>query len=208
MLVDVERVLVLYCPACAVVQSHHISLFSVKRNAPKPIPCTCGFNQGHIERRDDAYRLGIFLPSGERVRLRFGLQEFQQTAVLTLRHPETQEELGFFGIPSSVNSLAASWRGMVSLDAEEYVRPEIMESILDFLGGLAAEERITCGCRRPSVGIDVYTDKVELICAHCGSAVLIGAATQKDVERVRRIDRVTMEPASFTFLDEWLKPFE
>ncbi len=208
MLVDAERVLVLYCPACELVQNHPISLFTVKRNAPKPIPCTCGFNQGHIERREDAYHLGIFLPSGERVRLRFGVQEFQQMPVLRLLHPETQDELGFFGVPAAVKPLAGHWRGVVALDEEDYVRPEIMERILDYLSDLAAEERITCGCRRPSIGIDVYADKVELICSHCGSAVLIGAATQNDIERVRRIERVTMEPASFSFLDEWLKPFE
>ena len=208
MLLDAERSLVLYCPACGTVHAHQLSLFTIKKNAPMTLPCSCGFNQGHIEQREDAYRIGIFLPSGERVQLRLRRREIRSADIIVLRHPQTRQELGFFGRPKTVNATAGSWPGMVSLDEEHYVRPEIMNRVLEILRQLAEDLQITCRCPKPAVGLDVYSDKVELTCSHCGSAVLIGAASPRDLERVEQLEQITMEPSSYTFLEQWLRPFE
>ncbi len=207
MFVDMQRSLVLFCPACEKRQEHQVSLFQIKPEATAPIVCRCGFNQGHLERRGTMYQLRVFLPSGERVKLRFSASELLGSDLLYLQHPENQEDIGLFGMADAVENTAIHWEKRRPLDADEYVRPDIMAAVLSALGELADDHRISCECERPSVGIDVYADRVELVCSFCGSAVLMGASSERDVERVQRIDHVRMEPSSYTLLEEWLRPF-
>ena len=119
--------------------------------------------------------------------------------------------MGYLGCPQEVDEavflLGDEWEySDVQIDLEEFVNPQVMHGVLEKLQELAENNKIKCGCEHSSVGIDIYGDKVELVCSFCGSAVLIGATTRKDQERMARITEIVMEPSSHAFLEERLKP--
>ena len=81
-----------------------------------------------------------------------------------------------------------------------------MFAILSHLQQLAGMSKVACQCDHPSVGIDIYSDKVELVCSYCGSAMLIGASTEADLQRVLSLSEIVMEPSSYASLGERLRP--
>ncbi len=204
MVLSSERTMALYCPACERLQYHTFSLFEFGIS-PRPFQCKCGFTQGQVVKKRRRYEVRLLCPSGVRVRLLYTLREFWVAPLLTFYSLEDQEVLGFLGDSGEVDSAVTSWNSD-GLEEDEFLEPEIMKGILGHLQKLAAGEHISCQCDYPSVGIDVYPDKVELVCSHCGSAILMGATTQRDSDRVSELAEVIMEPSSYTFLDECLKP--
>lgn len=70
------------------------------------------------------------------------------------------------------------------MEPEDFFAPEVMTRILAYLQKLASNHKIGCTCSNPAVGIDVYPDKVELVCSHCGSAILMSAVSEEDVNRL------------------------
>ncbi len=204
MVVSSERTMALYCPACEKLQYHVFSLFEFASSL-RPFQCKCGFTQGHIAKKRKRYEIRLLCPSGDRVRLLYTLREFWVAPLLTFYSMDDDEVLGFLGNPDDVESAVANWNSE-GLDEEEFLEPEIIKEILSYLQKLAGSERIGCQCDMPSVGIDVYPDKVELVCSHCGSAMLMGATSAKDVKKVKGLEEIIMEPSSYTFLDECFKP--
>ncbi|NLJ81303.1 MAG: hypothetical protein GX335_09800 [Firmicutes bacterium] len=206
MLVDSERTLALVCPACQKIQKHTFSMFAVSEG-PFSLLCPCGFSQGNLRRRQKNFIFNVFSAAGERVRLQLSLRQFATAPLTSIFSPQTGREIGFFGEHSAVSGALGKWAEKRSpADLGDVNNPEIMQEILETLQDLAGEHKIRCGCERPSVGIDVYADKVELVCSFCGSAVLIRASTRKHQERLSQVEEIVMEPSEFIFLEEWLKP--
>lgn len=201
--VSTERTMALHCPACEKMQYHVFSMFELTKS-PRPLQCSCGFTQGHLAKKGRRYEVRLLCPSGERLRLLYSLKEFSSAPLLSFLTPEDGEPLGFLGDYRQVEEAVAQWE---QENREEFTEPDVMHSILERLQALAREDKISCDCEHPSVGIDVFPDKVELICSFCGSAVLMGATTKKDVERLHRLSEIVMKRSSYTYLEEWLKPF-
>ncbi len=205
MLVSGERTMALYCPACEQLQYHCFSLFEVSAS-PLPFQCECGFIQGHLVRKNQLYEVRLLCPSGSRARLLYSFREFWMDSLLTFYSPEEDDVLGFIGAdPEIVNAAVADYDNEL-LQPEDFLEPEIMSAILVHLQKLAVANKIGCKCKQPAVGIDVYPDKVELVCSNCGSALLMGAMSEEDLLNLYSLSEIKMQPASHTDLGEWLKP--
>lgn len=196
----------LYCPACEKFQYHTFSLFELS-SSPHPYNCDCGFTQGHISKIKQRYEVRLLCPSGNRVRLLYTFREFWIAPLLTFYSAEEDEALGFIGNASAVKDAVATWNDDL-IRPDEFYAPEVMSAILVWLHRLAEKGKVTCNCKDPGVGLDVYPDKIELICSNCGSTMLIDAMTQDDVERLRSLAEIVMQPASYTYLGECLKPIQ
>jgi len=179
-------------------------MFEITKN-PRAFQCKCGFTQGHVGRKGRRFEVRLLGPLGDRVRLLYTAKEFWTAPVIAFISPQEGEELGFLGEREQVDASVSEWKEH-SMVLEDFVNPDIMYAILTRLQNLADQKHITCECERPSVGIDVYPDKVELVCSYCGSAMLMGATTSKDLERVHKLSGITMERSAHTYLDEWLRP--
>ncbi len=196
-----ERTAALYCPACERVQFHSFSIFELNKNE-HPFQCECGFTQGQVERRGRRYEVRLLSPAGDRVRLLYGLNEMFGSSVINLLSLDGDEVLGFIGSLDDVERTVAAW-DTENLDDEEFQVPDVMYQILASLQSLAGTQGIRCECANPSVGIDVYPDKVELVCSHCGSAVLMKATTASDLKVVQELSEIVMKASSYAFLDEF-----
>ena len=204
MLVSSERTVALYCPACEQLQYHKFSLFEVS-GSPRPFQCACGFIQGHVLKQRQRYEVRLLDPSGNRVRLLYPFKEFWTAPLLTFYSPDEGDVLGFFGNSSNVDEAVAAFDSDL-LQPEDFSEPEIMSAILGYLQKLAVANKISCKCKHPAVGIDVYPDKIELVCSNCGSAMLMGATSEEDLLKLYCLSEIEMQPASYTYLGEWLKP--
>lgn len=204
MIVQSDRAIALTCPACQIVQEHSFSLFTISHQ-PLQLLCHCGFSQGHFRQLKGNYELDVLGADGERVRLVLSKSDLLHTPLLNIAHKEGYE-LGFVGNPQAVEKAVLTSSRSIIADLDKVVNPQIMLNILETLQDLAKQHKIKCACEHPSVGIDIYVDKAELVCAFCGSTVIIGASTHNDQERLSRIQEIVMEPSIAQHLEKWLKP--
>lgn len=198
-----ERTIALYCPACEQLQQHKFSLFELSGSL-RSFQCACGFKLGHITKKKRRYEVRLLCSSGDRVRLLYPFREFWLTPLLTFYSPDEGEILGFFGNDQDVSDIVASSNNDL-LEPDDFLEPEIMSSVLAYLQKLAVANKISCACNHPGVGIDIYPDKVELVCSNCGSAMLIGATMEADLTELHNLNEITMQAASYTFLGELIK---
>jgi DNA-directed RNA polymerase subunit RPC12/RpoP len=204
LLLSGERTMAIHCPACEHVQLHHFSLFELS-GSPHAFYCACGYTQAQITKRNRRYEISILTAAGDRVRLLFPFRDIWTASLLTLYSPDEGEILGFFGDCDHVEEAAVEYDSDL-LQPDDFFAPEVMTRILAYLQKLAAAHKIGCTCSSPAVGIDVYPDKVELVCSHCGSAILMSAVSEEDVNRLVSLPELKMKPASYIYLGEWLKP--
>lgn len=203
MIVHSERAIALTCPACQVVQEHEFSLFRLSR--PLQLTCSCGFSQGHFRKLGKHFELNVLSVDGDRIRMLFSKRELFHTHLVNVLSPKNGKKLGYLGNPRAVKKTVRMDAHRFSPQPGDFFNPEIMRQILDRLQDLAEERKIRCECDRPSVGLDVYADRVELVCSFCGSTVLIGASIREDLDGLSRVEEIVMEPCSARYLKEWLK---
>lgn len=210
MILETHKTLALQCPACQGTQFHEFSIFQISRE-PYPLQCRCGFIQGQVRRTGGRYTIDAFSLIGERVRLVYPAKEFLRARLMSLIQPTFGDIIGFLGRGSEVaeavahSDILSQFGGDVN-ELEDFENPDVMYAVLARLHQLAGENKITCQCDHPSVGLDIYSDRVELVCSYCGSAVVIEASAPYHQERVARLSAIAMEPSSYACLGECLKP--
>ncbi|NLL47713.1 MAG: hypothetical protein GX249_03940 [Firmicutes bacterium] len=205
MIVNSERTIALTCPACQGIQQHTFSLFSISQK-PLQLMCDCGFSQGHLRRLNKHFELDVLSIEGDRARILLPRHQFFGMPLIHLLSPVSGLSLGYLGDPPSVAGVVLAGPADSFLEADDFANPEVMRDVLKALEDLATHDKIRCDCDHSSIGIDVYFDQVELVCAYCGSVVRIGASTRQHQERIARVDEIVMEPCTSLFLGEWLKP--
>ncbi len=205
MIVNSERTIALTCPACQGIQKHTFSLFFISQN-PLQLLCDCGFSQGHLRRLNKHFELDVLSIEGDRARILLPRGQFFKLPLINLVSPTSGLSLGYLGDPAHVQDMVLDGLSGFSLESDDFSNPEIMRGILELLEDLAGRTKIRCECEHSSIGIDVYSDQVELVCSFCGSVVQIDANTQKHYERLARVSEIVMEPCTSHYLGEWLKP--
>lgn len=200
MVLSGDRTMALYCPACERLQYHKFAFFDIS-SSPRPFQCNCGFTQGHIVKKKKRYEVRLLSPAGIQVRLLYSFREFWAAPLLTFYFADEDEALGYLGNPQEVDQAVAAWNNDF-VDPDDFEEPEIMSAILGYLQKLASASKISCECNHPAVGIDVYPDRVELVCSSCSSGIIIGATTVKDFQKLSQLKEIIMHPASYTFLEE------
>lgn len=193
----------IYCPACEQVHFHQFSLFELS-NSPRAFHCACGFTQAHIAKHNHRYEISLLTAAGDRVRLLFPFRDLVCTFADAVFPWRRRYSRLLRRCRSGGRSRCRF--GQRFLEPEDFFAPEVMTRILAYLQKLASNHKIGCTCSNPAVGIDVYPDKVELVCSHCGSAILMSAVSEEDVNRLLSLSELRMKPASYIYLGEWLKP--
>jgi len=204
-IVNSERTIALTCPACQGVQKHTFSLFSISQT-PLQLTCDCGFSQGHLRRLNKHFELDVLSIEGDRARVLLPRGQFFGMPLMHLLSPLSGQRLGYLGDPASVQEIMLEGPAGFFLEDEDFANPAVMRNVLETLEDLAVQDKIRCECDHSSIGIDVYPDQVELVCAYCGSVVKIGASTRQHQERLARVSEIIMEPCTSLLLGEWLKP--
>lgn len=205
MIVKTERMIAITCPACQEIQEHEFSLFALS-NHPFQLLCHCGFSQGHLFKRNKFYELDMLGLEGNRVRKSFATNDFVSKPLINILAGFNTRSLGYLGTSEAVQEAVLAESFGVPVESGNYFNPEIMRQILDLLQGLAQQDKICCECENSSIGIDVYSERVELVCSFCGSMVQIGASTKEHYERLEQVREIRMKACTSQFLEGWLKP--
>ena len=84
------------------------------------------------------------------------------------------------------------------LGFDEFVNPEIMLEVLDYLDDIAASGRLYCDCGSHNINIELFSDRLELSCNNCYAFKQIPAAKKDDLEAVKKLDEIKVNISTKT----------
>jgi hypothetical protein len=204
LLITTTTALALRCPECGKIKYHSLSLFSFSAKKTLRLTCACGAPLLVISTRNRKvfyFQVECLMCEGTHL-LEFFLKEIWSGSVLSLVCNETDLEIGFIGPRDQVKKRIANQERSLQEMAEDlgysdyFANPEIMYEILDCLHKIAEDGKLSCQCGNQQVEVEIFADRIELRCAGCGSFGVIRAETRQDVETVKKIWEIVLDPNS------------
>ena len=77
----------------------------------------------------------------------------------------------------------------------------IMKKSLERLIDLKEADKVSCECGKSDITLEIYPDRIELICVECHSIKIIYAESLEDLQVFHEKKRIRMKPYEFEFID-------
>ncbi|MCG8638685.1 MAG: hypothetical protein MI862_03060, partial [Desulfobacterales bacterium] len=128
----------------------------------------------------------------------FSARQFWGNNLLTIHCPDTELKLGYLGpechVQGEIQDQQQELDAMIKdLGFDDYFcDPEIMLGVLDILHDIAEAGGLLCQCGNRNIDIDMYPDKINLICRECKGMTKINAHTNVDLERLKNSTQIIL----------------
>lgn len=198
MLIKLSTTIALSCPACGRLERDEINIFELPTAKLKKLSCSCGAEKASIMRKKNSrIQINYFcLHCNKAHKINVSAQKFWYSKKLTpLSCRETGLNPGFFGRSALVNEEIKKEKQDLELIAAElgfddFKNPDIMLQALDFIDDIAEEGALSCECGSDNIKIELFSDKIQIICDNCGARLDIEAVSDRDLKELRQLDEV------------------
>lgn len=187
-----SRTLAWICPHCRQSVIIERTAFALTA-APSRLPCPCGKSELRVEPMDDHFRLTVPCVScGKEHSVVCSQEAFLHQRAIALSCAASGLDCLYVGEKEPVYAAMRRLEEAADLlpgQAEEedgtshFLNAAIMEEVLGELKEIAQrEDGITCACGSRRWKMKVGYSAVDLICADCGAALRVPAATDSDLD--------------------------
>jgi len=93
------------------------------------------------------------------------------------------------------------------LGFDDFKNPEIMLQALDIIDDLALKGSINCECGSEDINVELFSDRIQLICNNCSTHLNISASDNYDLKKLRHLNSVKLhniQGESADSLDPWM----
>jgi len=200
MLINLSTTIALSCPACGRLEKEKVNIFELPVGELKQLSCSCGAEKAALLRKENSQvQINYFCLHCDKAHKEiFSAQDFWHSNYLQpLSCRDTGLNPGFFGPPVLVNDEIKKEKQDLELMAAElgfddFKNPEIMLQALDIIHDIAAEGALSCECGSDDINIELFSDKIQLICNNCGSRLNIEAVEKEDLKNLRQLNSVQL----------------
>ncbi len=208
MLIDTSRVVAVRCPQCGRLELHDCSLFELHSRKPTIIRCLCGYVLVKIGRHRRLYRLHIgCIVCETQHEILVDAKNVIRNDALVLFCPESDIDLAIIGRGERVQELLAAEGDLLAnivvpgaIDSA-FVDIEIMREVLGRLQTWANKGQLYCGCGNRQLELDLFSEKVEVVCSQCGGTLVIYAEREEDLAAMEGLQEVVLKQGAFTCID-------
>ena len=210
MIITTFTTLALRCPICGKMDFHSISRFGLSGKKRLAINCECGtilLSMFNGKNNHQQIQVECNMCEGTHT-YSYPSKLLWSGEVFTFICDETGVEIGYLGSKEEVVKSVQNMDKTVQEMAEElgygdyFINPEIMYKVLEHLYSIADYGKISCGCGNINLDVEVYPDRMELHCGHCGAVGIVFAESFKDWENAQRLDEVALIEGAFRYLDD------
>ena len=200
MLINLSTTIALSCPACGRLEKEKINIFELPAGELKQLSCSCGAEKAALKRKENSQlQINYFcLHCNKAHKITVTAQEFWRSKnMYPLSCRETGLNPGFFGKSTLVNEEIKKEKQDLELMAAElgfddFKNPNIMLQALDFIHDIAEEGALSCECSSDNINIELFSDKIQLICNNCGAHLNIAAVNKDDLNYLRQLNKVQL----------------
>jgi len=215
MLINLSTTVALSCPACGRLEKERINIFELPAGESRAIRCSCGAEKASIKRKYNSYiEIDYFCLNCSQVhKMVISPEKFWQSNNLySLSCKKEGLNPGYFGPPEKVARELEKEKEDLEQMAEEmgfndFEDPDLMLQILDYIDDLAAAGSLSCECGSYDINIELFSNKIELICNQCSSHITIKAAVESDLTELKKRDNIELhkfQGESKNSLDPWI----
>lgn len=187
---EVKRTLAYLCPHCRQSVIADRTLFELTA-APLEIPCPCGKSYLRVEYLGDQFKLTVPCPAcGDEHTVSCSADAFLEQKALAFSCAASGLDCCYVGeegpvfaatrrLEEAVDKLDAA-KGEEGQFLDELVMKEVLEEVRD----IAKRGGVSCECGSKRWRLQINYSSADLICADCGAAMRIPAATASDIEDI------------------------
>ncbi len=209
MLITTRTYLALQCQHCDKLFLHTLSRFDYSGQNARDIICECGSRLVTICRMPKGgYNLQLACPICESKHIiSLSGKELWHSDSLLLLCENTGVEIGFIGEAEK----ARQWIKQVDRSlrdiAEElgydkyFVNADIMYQVIETIRKMISKGLVSCTCGSRRQEIEVYPDRIELLCCGCEATGIVFAETVKDLQAVFDLREIKLEADTYQYLD-------
>ncbi len=188
MIEDTKRTIAFLCPVCRQPVILERSVFQLAASGSR-LPCPCGKSGIDVSLMGDQVRLTVpCLFCEQEHTVSCSTAAFLHEKTLAFSCAKSGLDCCYVGQEEPV--FAAMKRLEETLDVLEseagaqgtFLNDLVMEEILEELRDIGRRRGISCTCGSKAWKLKVNYSSVELVCAQCGGALKIPAATMSDIE--------------------------
>ena len=198
MLIKISTTIALSCPACGRLEREEINIFELPVGKLKQLSCSCGAEKASIKKTDNSrVQINYFcLHCNKAHKINVSAHKFWHSKkLIPLSCRETGLNPGFFGKSTLVNEEIIKEKQDLELMAAElgfddFKNPDVMLQALDFIHDIAEEGALSCECSSDNINIELFSDKIQLICNDCGALLNIAAVNKSDLQKLRQLNKV------------------
>ena len=201
MVVELSIAFAIRCPDCGRLGVDRVNIFQLSGNKGYSIYCECGSRKAVI-RREKSGRITInyqciICDYSHSIVINKD-QYWSNTCINSIYCPETNLNLGYYGSYKLIKAELDRQQEELDLMADElgiddFVNPELMLNILDFLHDLSAGGYLYCECGCHDIYIELFYDRVELTCNNCSATLTISATSVKDLNKLKIMDEIVLK---------------
>lgn len=196
MLVQTERTLALRCSACGRLAIQPFSLFAFSKGRTHSVECPCGFRIALLNHRSRIPRTTFTCVVCEASHPQ-ELRRLWVRELISLRCQATGVDVGYIGTEERVREAIAGDGSLESLlfdpECEGYfANPKVMHEVLSAVQAMAEVGRVRCACGADRVELDIYSERIELICSACGGATSLSGATEEDLQIASNLQELVL----------------
>lgn len=178
-----------FCPHCRQSVAATRSPFQLTASGSCEIPCPCGKSRLHIEYLLDRFRItSPCISCGEVHTVTCPAEAFLSRKALAFSCPTTGVDCCYVGeegaVFAALKRLEQAADRLSGEEAGAFLNELVMQEVLGELRDIAARDGISCQCGSHRWSMEIHYASVELICAACGSAIRINAATLDDLNEL------------------------
>lgn len=180
------------CPHCRQNVIAARTPFQLTASASSEIPCPCGKSALRMEYLLDRFRITApCAVCGGEHSVVCPAEAFLSRKALAFSCPTSGVDCCYVGeegaVYAAMERLERTLDHLTGKDGEEpgaFLNELVMEEVLGELRDIAARDGISCRCGSHRWRMNVHYASVELVCADCGSAMRIPAATLDDLNEL------------------------
>lgn len=200
MIINLSTTIALSCPACGRLEKETFNIFELPIGELKQLSCSCGAEKAAVKKKKNSQlKINYFcLHCNKAHKITVSAQKFWRSKrLIPLSCQETGLNPGFFGPPDLVEEEIKKEKQDLELMAAElgfddFKNPDIMLQALDIIHDIAAEGALNCDCGSDDINIELFSDKIQLICNKCGSHLNIDAVNKIDLKNLKQLNRVQL----------------
>lgn len=208
MIISTKNTISIRCFKCGKINFAALSRFCIKRGTDFRVACECGADLALISRNKDGVYLQLKCAMCEtQHQLKYQSAQLWKAKLIRLTCANTGLETGYIGNTREVKEAVLNSENTMREIADQFgsegyfLNPEIMNQVLDLLQKGSEEGRVSCNCGSSDLEAEVYPDRVEINCIHCGAVGIVFAETVRDLQCASKMEEIELEAYTHRYLD-------
>ncbi|MFW5999656.1 MAG: hypothetical protein ACOCQC_03230 [Halanaerobiaceae bacterium] len=201
MVLEFSTAFALRCPDCGHMDAEQINIFQLSGDSKYTVRCNCGSEKGVISRCESGSISLVYyclVCSSEHALVITPRRFWSGDRLFSLNCLETDLNLGYYGSYTRLNEkMARQKRDLNSLASElgfdDFADPEVMLNILDRLHDIAEKSGLYCQCGSPDINIELFSDRINLVCGKCNNSYEVSASKPEDVNKLKMSDELILK---------------